>query len=110
MTIAIRAANVHEGRNWWVVVPFAPTFGVCSPEDQEHVIHSMAECVDGVRRRRMEGVVVVAWRESGRVRFTGPRAYPGPFPKISWPELLRGLVRQFHCDDPFVVNQLRGEG
>jgi hypothetical protein len=110
MVATIRAANVHEGRNWWVVVPFAPAFGACSPEDQEKVIHSIAECVEGVRRRRMEGVVIVAWRELDRVRFIGPKAYPGPFPKITWPELLRGLGRQFYCDDPVVVNQLRGEG
>jgi hypothetical protein len=108
--VTIRAAHINEGRTWWVVVPFSPAFGECSPEEREKVIDSIADCVDGVRKRRMEGIVLIAWRESDRMHFAGPKNYAGPYPKLSWPELLRRLARQFYCDDPIVMHQLRGEG
>jgi hypothetical protein len=105
-TVTIRSAYVRSSHAHWVIVPMAPTFGECSPAEQQQVMHSFATNIAKAKKMRMDGVVVIAWRDGRHVRYAAQPSVSQPLPNFSWMELIKNLNRLIYCDDPLVLAQL----
>jgi hypothetical protein len=106
VTATIRSAYVRGSRAHWVIVPLASTFGDCSPDEQRKVMESFTSNIAKAKKMRMEGVVVIAWRDGRYVRYTAPPTVSQPLPSFSWMELIKHLNRLIYSDDPLVLAQL----
>jgi hypothetical protein len=109
----IRSAYVRGSLAHWVIVPLAPTFGERSADEQLKVMDSFATNIAKAKKMRMEGTVVIAWRDGRHVRYAAPPTVSQPLPDFSWMELIKNLNRLIYSDDPLILAQLshaRGVG